>query len=303
MRRGPLFSFALSVATVLGASAEAAAWQCYPEPAELVSPSSQVKAPRNTHVRVRLRHGPMRGDEKPQPCDGPLCDAPGFGLAIRPAGHPDRAVPFAETKLVSGEVAIFDLRPLTALEAETRYEVYRTDLGGRDVRLLATFTTHERSDEVAPVFAPLTGVVFHPFPVPRAPATAARRTGRKVVVLDFFEQFAPYVAFEGPAASDEGTRRSDLAFFVWSVAATPAGSPQPATIDYTRPPEAILSVPELFRETERKEALFFWGSQGICYLDTLTAARPRGVRRVGVRVVDLAGNQSQAQEREIDFGK
>ena len=119
-------------------------------------------------------------------------------------------------------------------------------------------------------------------------------------LAEMFPQLAPYVAFRGPLPSDDGTRVSDLAFFVWSVPAAPRG----AAIDYTRPPDAILSVPEVFRSSARTDAfLINWGSESSCDLDTMATPRPQGQRRVGVRVVDLAGNRSEPQERAIDFGK
>lgn len=299
-RRSPAaFVSLLACAAVVATSRDGHAWQCFPEPAGLMTPAFNVPAPRNTHVRVRLRHGPSRDTEPPAACEGPLCDAPGFGFALRPAGHPDQTLPMVPTKVVAGEVAIFDLRPLTELPARTRFEVYRTDRDGRDVRLLSSFTTSDSVDRTRPVFPTMTRAVFHPFPLPRPPSTSGRAPARKVITLDFLEQFAPYVGFEGPTPEDAETRRSDLAYFVWSAPAGPGAAP----IDYNRPPDTIVSIPELFRAQERPEALFFWGSQGICFLDTMATPRPKGLRRVGVRVVDLAGNRSEPQEREIDFGK
>ncbi len=292
MRRSWCFAFAF--VSVVGFVRESAAMTCWGPPHVLVLPSGDVPAPRNTHVRVRLQRGPLPGDRGEIPCVGPLCDTPGFGLAIHAVSAPSENIAFTEIKAPAGETTTFILTPKEPLPASSRFEVWRTDGAGKDVRLLASFTTTTELDARPPTFPPLESVSFHPYPPP--PQRSKNARGRKVIVLDLFGQSSPWIGFRGPRASDETTRVGDLAFFVWSV-------PQGTAIDYQRPPDAILDNPEFFHQGFAPDQLFDWGSEGICYLPTLSQPYPKGKRKLGVRVVDLAGNRSEAQEREIDFGK
>lgn len=273
---------------------DASAMTCWKEPPLLVLPAADVPAPRNTHVRVRLNRGLQGEGDQQIVCTTALCDAPGFGFAIRPAGRPTEAIAFRVTKAEAGETTTFDLAPNAPLPAGARFELWRTDANGADLQLLAPFVTGDFLDERPPTFPPLEGVAFHPYP-PRPPSPG-KKGGRKVFIIDLLEQSQPWIGFRGPAPGDEGTRRNDLAYFVWSV---PAG----ASIDYTRTPDAMLSTPAFLQTGMAADHLFDWGAEGACFLTTLSTPYPKGKRKLGVRVVDLAGNRSEAQEREVDFGK
>jgi hypothetical protein len=281
----------VAVAVSLFGVTEAKAWTCGAEPPGFVLPPPTVAAPLNVRPVVRLKHWSwVKTCPSSQPCSA---DSMTMELWSAPRrGTPRVQVPADVTWARSDDVVTFVIRPKAPLEPLRRYEVRGRPDTTFPSKLLGSFRTGNLFDKTAPEWRGLTRADFHPL---LPPATPTRKGG--AVVIPFGpQQTSPYVDVFGPSAVDDQAGGASLTYGLWTAKAG-------EKIDYSAVPAGFFRQDTSIAGTASgaMDRLFVAGAQNECFVRTLELPSA-GKITIGVRAVDLAGNQSEASETTLDLG-
>jgi len=227
-------------------------------------------------------------------CLSPACDVVEHAQ-IRSAPTRARASQVIEARVERLQTIQFTtlrIVPLAPLSPNRRYEIRGFSVWPLQEpergRLLGTFRTGSYTDSAGPTWSGPARADAHSL---AGPLRAARR-GQGVISLPVGpEQIGPAFDVFGPTPVDDHTSPSSLRYAVWQAG-------DDGSIDYRRPPTAILAH-EPKHDTEGR--LFVAGAENEC----MRRAFPfpaTGRYRVGIKVLDLAGNASSPGEVTIDFG-
>ncbi len=281
----------MAVAISLFGVTEAKAWTCGAEPDGFVLPPPTVAAPLNVRPVVRLKYWPtVKTCPSTQPCSA---DAATMELWSAPRrGAPRVQIPADVTSARSDGVVTFVIRPKAPLEPLRRYEVRGRPDTTFPSKLLGTFRTGDLFDRKAPAWHGMTRADLHPLLPPAQP----KRQGGVVVIPFGPQQTTPYVEVFGPVAVDDQAAPGSLTYGLWVAKAG-------EKIDYTVVPAGFFRQDSSVAGTASgtMDRLFVAGAQNECFVPTLELPQS-GKVTVGVRAVDLAGNQSEGSETILDLG-
>ncbi|NUO50072.1 MAG: hypothetical protein HOV80_14550 [Polyangiaceae bacterium] len=279
----------LLVATSLFAASEAKAWTCGAEPPGFVLPPPTVAAPLNVRPVVRLEYSRMQSCPPPLVCSA---DAATMELWSAPRrGKPREQVAADILSTRSDGVVTFVIQPKAPLEPLRRYEVRgRPDTTFRST-LLGSFRTGNLFDRKAPEWRGTTRVDLHPL----LPVATPKRKSGPVVIPFGPRQTTPYVEVFGPVAIDDQAAPGSLSYALWT--AKPGEK-----IDYSAAPAGFFRQDTSIAGTASgaMDRLFVAGAQNECFVRSLELPTS-GKITIGVRAVDLAGNQSEASETTLDL--
>jgi hypothetical protein len=180
---------------------------------------------------------------------------------LRERAEPKKSVAVRRNDLGAGEQRQIELVPLAPLKPDVAYEVMlgRPDVSGTPPVVAGAFRTGQEADEAAPVWNGVTR------------ATIAPRT------RGHWGPSGPTASFHFAAAGDESTPNEHLRFGVWLPDAA-------GRFDYNQPPATY---------TTAHGGDFFLSGGSPCGWATFKFPI---VTRLGVRVLDLAGNMGPASE-------
>jgi hypothetical protein len=184
----------------------------------------------------------------------------------RPARGPAAAIAVTRRLLVSARQRIVELVPEAPLQPHTLHDVV-LDAGGRR-ETLGQFQTGASLDRAPPQWE---GILLISYQENETPNSCETRK--------------PYIKLARGEAQDPDSPLSTLAYALW--AADAAGR-----IDYRRPP--------LLYEFSASRILYL-GQPGQCSLDNFTLPLKARSLRLGVRLVDPAGNASTPSEITVDL--
>ncbi|MBI4508315.1 MAG: hypothetical protein HY698_01680 [Deltaproteobacteria bacterium] len=168
----------------------------------------------------------------------------------------------------SADFRMAELVPDAPLAPLTRYEVLVLHSGGKETAI-GEFSTGGEPDTTPPSWEGLVKATFF-----QLPATCCNcSTG------------SPYATLVTSKATDPESKSSALSYEIWA-------SDENGQVDFSKPPLMIL------RDWSGHISL---GHQSQCTPANFRFPEKRTSLKIGVRVVDLAGNQGKPSEIEIDL--
>lgn len=268
--RWPLTLLVL-LATLLSSSRSA--WAiCGRLPGAAVLPSRRAPAPLNTHVFVTLAAATDGRCAEGVPAE--VCANASWDLELRTAparGAPAHRLTTTKTSFVAGLDEHFELVPEQRLAARTGHEVWLVDRTHAVApRILGAFVTGDAADQEVPKGASLFQAIL-------------LRLARGMVLLDGECGSTKLTLFLSGTPSDDATPPAQLLAAIWI--AKPG-----AKIDYSRPPTTLQRIdvgPLLPHPTILA---------GNTYYDDLPSVDGSQPIKVGLRLIDLAGNRSEPTE-------
>ena len=260
---GPALAALLVGAATFTTSKRTEALSCAP-PQVTVTPAPEVAAPLNARVVVTV---PLHAGLVSK-----LEELPGLPFVLREREEPKRLVPARREDMGAGQQRQGQLTPVGLLPKDTELEVVvklprpadaATRFGpfaaGGEV-VVGSFRTGNDEDRAAPVWNGVTRATIAP-----------KKPGH-------WGPSGPTATFHFAAAGDESTPNEQLRFGVWLPDAR-------GRFDYSRPPTTYASA--------HGRGEFFLTGGSPC--GWATFAFPI-VGRIGVRVLDLAGNMGPPSE-------
>lgn len=250
---------------------------CGQLPEVTVLPHRGIDAPLDTHVWLELRSDWRTtgiGCDTEHPSDACIHADNVFQLrtAPSPGGRP-QVVTVDRKEITSGAFTFIELVPRDALAPKTHYEVWSVDRKRKaESRVVGAFTTGTAVDDRAPEWLGITSVSMLP-PVPAGTIYLAAECGD------------PRLSFEIAVPSDEQTPKSAMRAALWIV-------PAASKIDYDAAP-TVLEPIDFF--ASKTGATILAGSTEE-YFDDLPSVDGKTPLRIGIRILDLAGNASPPSE-------
>jgi len=246
-----------------------------------VLPFRGLAAPTNTHVWLRLRSdfrstGIACGQHPSPECQRARRT---FELRTAPTSAARPLVVSSTTsEIVSGDSTFIELTPREPLRPSTAYEVWTIDDRGKaEPLVLGAFTTGDRTDDSAPEWAGITGAAMFHAPPP-GKISLSGECGQARLLLDL------------AVPTDDPTPPSALRAAIWVT------SPKSA-IDYSKPPQVYEPLDYSSNPVRSIADVIAGNADG--YDDDLPIVDGKSPLRIGVRIVDLAGNASTPSETVV----
>jgi hypothetical protein len=284
--RASRFLAAATLTLLALAARDAGAWTCGAETNITVWPPPTVAAPLNVQPLVSIF-------DTTGMCIAPVCttDAEHILLVRAPSrGRPSKPIQVELVRSWDFDTRLLRIIPAAPLEPNRRYEVRSRDpetaAPGSIGKLIGTFRTGTYVDKEAPRWTGPPRAVTHPLLPP------PKRARERVVSLEPGPaQTQPYFEVFGPVAVDDHAATDDLGYLVWRASMN-------AELDYDEDPIGFFPHEPSRAASDR---LFVVGPENECF-SRGSPFWPNEPFKIGVRVVDLAGNASPPRETVVDFG-